>query len=321
MRTMWRAFRVANALGRSMMPLISKSFDDLIIFEDVDARTIPAGLLQVVSPRESAFTYAKSWCAAGRRPIDPVHLAVRPRAYASAPAHLPFILYDSSPDAWGKGILQTAFPDHTFRQIDFLAAAGPERTGSLQTGFNPEEGPRGWRPAVTQIRQLPPVDITQLADLMSAAEAQEGGDPAPEHIQLLFRGSADVGGARPKSRVMKDGDGWIAKFPIPSDPFDDPRAEALSLDLAAACKIEVPDHDMLELRGKAVLLVKRFDRGPQGERHGYMSAATLVGEKPGGNDDGSTYTYADVAIRARKFGFAPCEEDVFRRVLFYAFIH
>lgn len=304
-----------------MTPLTSKTFDELVVFEEVADGTAPAGLLEVVSPRESAFTYAKSWREAKRRPIDPVNLAVRDRAYPSAPANLPLILYDSSPDAWGKSILQTAFPDHNFRQIDFLAAAGPERTGSLQTGFKAEEGPRSWRPAVTQIRQLPPVDMMQLEDLMAAADAQENGTAAPEHIQLLFRGSPDVGGARPKSRVIKNGEGWIAKFPGNMDPFDDPRAEAISLDLAAECKIDTPPHDLIEVLGKAAVLVKRFDRGSKGERYGYMSAATLVGERPGGNDDGSTYTYADVAIRARKFGFAPCEEQIFRRVLFYAFIH
>ncbi|MCC6913495.1 MAG: type II toxin-antitoxin system HipA family toxin [Rhodospirillaceae bacterium] len=321
MKTISWDFQVANVLARSMTPLTSKTFDKLIIFEDVAGATTPAGLLQVVSPRESAFTYATSWRQAGRRPIDPVNLSVRPRAHHSAPASLPLVLYDSCPDGWGKGILESAFPDHRFRPVDYLAAAGHERTGSLQVGFDVAEGPRSWRPSVTQIRELPPLDMMHLEDLMAAAKAQEEGEAAPEHIQLLFRGSADVGGVRPKARLMKNGEGWIAKFPGIADPFDDPRAEALSLDLAAECKIDVPEHDMIELRKKAVLLVKRFDRGPQGRRYGYMSAATLVGEMPGGNDDGSTYTYADVAIGARKFGFAPCEEEIFRRMVFYAFIH
>lgn len=40
-----------------MTPLTSKTFDQLVVFEEVAGGTRPAGLLEVVSPRESAFTY------------------------------------------------------------------------------------------------------------------------------------------------------------------------------------------------------------------------------------------------------------------------
>ena len=302
-----------------MAPWISETFDNLYIFAEADGETMPAARLEAIGRQDSKFVYGKRWQERKGHPIDPVHLPVRGRPYASTPFAIPLILFDACPDGWGKEILQAAFPLHLFRTVDFLAAAGSDRTGALQTGFDPKDGPRSWLPSDMAMLPLPPAGIQNLADLMSAAAALEDGRPDPGHLQWLLRGSGDVGGARPKARIAKDGHGWIAKFAAKGDPFDDPRVEAMSLDLAAACGIDVPAHELIEVMNKAVLLVKRFDRSATGERHDYMSAASLVGQGPGVY--WSEYTYADVAIAARKAHFEPCEKEIFRRLLFYAFIH
>jgi len=165
---------------------------------------------------------------------------------------------------------------------------------------------------------VPDADAS-LEALLNAAEAVDSGQAQAHHLHLLFRSSADVGGARPKARIRRDGRSWIAKFPAQGDHFDDPRLEAVCLDLAAACGIETPDHDIVRILTRSVLLVERFDRDPLGERYGYMSAATLAQQPPG--EYATRATYAEVAALAREAGIQPCEDQLFRRLLFNCFIH
>ena len=133
------------------------------------------------------------------------------------------------------------------------------------------------------------------------------------------RGSADIGGARPKTRIRRGDRSWIAKFPALGDQFDDPRLEAVCLDLAVACGIETPEHDVIRVAGRSVLLVYRFDRGPEGQRYGYVSAGTLTGQPPG--EYATRSSYADLAATARENGIRPCESQLFRRLLYNCFIH
>jgi serine/threonine-protein kinase HipA len=65
----------------------------------------------------------------------------------------------------------------------------------------------------------------------------------------------------------------------------------------------VPEHKIVDIAGRSVLLVKRFDRGPAGERVGYMSAGTLVGAEP--TTIATSVTYADIAAAARAPAAAP----------------
>jgi hypothetical protein len=124
------------------------------------------------------------------------------------------------------------------------------------------------------------------------------GQATTAHLRLLFRSGADIGGARPKTHFRRaDSSPWIAKFRAWGDAFDDPRMECVCLGLARACGIEVPDHDLVDVAGRSVLLVRRFDRAGNGGRLGYMSAATLTGTAP------SSYTvdtsHAELANQAR----------------------
>nr|WP_247887439.1 type II toxin-antitoxin system HipA family toxin [Azospirillum sp. SYSU D00513] len=268
--------------------------------------------------RRSFFRYATSWLRnPDAPPLVPALLPKRNKAVRSDPFEVPLPFHDAGPDGWGKSILAAAFPNTTFGMGEFLAAAGDERTGDLGFGPTPEEGPQRFEPEEPFL-DLPGADET-LEELMEAAESVEEGRAERHHLRLLFRSSADVGGARPKARVQRDGRGCIAKFPARGDPFDDPKAEAVCLSLAGACGIEVPGHETVRIAGRTVLLVERFDRAPDGRRFGYMSAGTLLGHPPDAYH--TRHSYADVAVRAREIGARPCEADLYRRLLFNAFIH
>jgi serine/threonine-protein kinase HipA len=104
------------------------------------------------------------------------------------------------------------------------------------------------------------------------------------------------------------------------DPFDDPRMEAVCLSLARACGIEVPDHKLTKAGRHSVLLMRWFDRHNDGNKKSrYISAATLLREDP--NEYRTGYSYANLAVRARKVGMAPCGKELFARLLFNCFIH
>lgn len=69
-----------------------------------------------------------------------------------------------------------------------------------------------------------------------------------------------MGGARPKA-VVEDKDGlWIAKFNRPDDPWNNARVEHAMLLLARACGLTTAESRVVDVAGRDVLLVKRFDR-------------------------------------------------------------
>jgi serine/threonine-protein kinase HipA len=300
--------------------------DRLVMFASRGGPPAPVGELTMEgggARRLSHFRFAGSWLDAPDPPLlFPAGPVPRRKAIASAPHEVPLAFHDAAPDGWGKTILRYAYPAQMFGMAEYLAAAGDDRTGELQFGPSPEEGPARWLPPGDPLADLPAGPET-LEDLLAAAAAVEAGEADRHHVRLLLGSGADVGGARPKARIRKvdaaQGDGgqgdteWIAKFPATGDPFDDPRVEALCLSLAARCGIEVPDHELIPISGKSVLLVRRFDRD-QGHRLGYCSAATLLGQPA--VDYSTDAAYADIAIRARTVGIRPCEGDLFRRLLF-----
>ena len=293
--------------------------DRLVVFATFGGNAIPAGEL-VFEGRErtmSFFRYAESWLKRDSAyPLLP-SLPLRRRAVPSVPYALPLAFYDAAPDGWGRSVLAQAFPSQVWGMGEVLAAAGDDRTGELRFGPRPDAPPEQFVPG-TPLIDIPDGSAT-LGDLMEAAEAVDAGRPRSHHLQLLFRSSADTGGARPKAHIRDGGIDWIAKFPAQDDPFDDPRVEAACLDLAEICGITTPPRDVVRVGGRSALLVRRFDRGPQGRRYGFMSAATLVGQPPA--KYATATTYADLAASARRAGIDPCERDLFRRGLFNSIIH
>jgi serine/threonine-protein kinase HipA len=307
----------ASVLVEKKMWQISKGrLDRIVVFIERDGASVPVGELLLEGGerrRISHFRFARSWLGQPQIPIlFPAGPLPRRKATASAPHEIPLAFYDASPDGWGKTVLSYAYPMQFFGPAEYLAAAGDYRTGELLFGPSPEEGPQRWIPPGEALADLPAGPET-LEEIVAAAAAVEAGEAERHHVKLLLKSGADVGGARPKARIRRGDTEWIAKFPAAGDPFDDPRVEALCLSLAARAGIIVPEHELIQVAGKSVLLVRRFDRD-QKRRLGYCSAATLLGQPA--VDYGTQAAYADIAIRARAAGIQPCEADLFRRLIF-----
>ena len=80
-----------------------------------------------------------------------------------------------------------------------------------------------------------------------------------------------------------------------------------------AAGIQTPARRLLDVAGRAVLLVGRFDRGEEGRAFAYLSAGTLLGEPS--VDHATNRTYADIAEVARRIGVREAPQQVFRRFL------
>lgn len=262
--------------------------------------------------RIGRFAYGSTFLASKeRRPIDPTGLPPTGKWKPAAPEEVHLAFHDVGPDGWGKGILTQAFPGLELGMPEFLALGGLSRTGDLAFGPTPD-APETWAPEDKPALVLP-ADEDSLEDLLAAAESVDAGEAPRHHLARLIRHGSDVGGARPKARLRSDGKEWIAKFPTWGDAFDDPRAEAVCLDVAEAAGLAVPERELRVVAGKSVLLVSRFDRSAAGARHSYLSAGTLLNEPV--QNYGTRFTYVDIAAAARRIGVPSPEREMFRRLL------
>lgn len=133
-----------------------------------------------------------------------------------------------------------------------------------------------------------------------------------------------MGGARPKA-VVEDADGlWISKFNCPDDSWNNARVEHAMLLLARACGLSTADSRVVEVGGRDVLLVKRFDR--EKSRDGYLrtrmvSALTLLRAEDTYRSRGK-WSYVLLAEELRRVCAEPAQNaaELFRRMCFNALI-
>lgn len=115
-----------------------------------------------------------------------------------------------------------------------------------------------------------------------------------------------------------DGPVAIAKFPsAASDTWNVMAWEKVALDLARRAGITVPDSELLNLAGRHVLLVDRFDRTPAGARIGYVSAMTMLEAA-----DGDQRSYLEIAETIEQTSSRATRDlaELWRRVVFNVLI-
>jgi len=97
-------------------------------------------------------------------------------------------------------------------------------------------------------------------------------------VNLLLVGTS-MGGARPKTVVEDEAGLWVAKFNLATDAWNSARVEHAMLMLARRCGLTTADSRVVEVGGRDVLLVRRFDREkvPDGYLRARMvSALTML---------------------------------------------
>ena len=134
-----------------------------------------------------------------------------------------------------------------------------------------------------------------------------------EDLELIFAPGSSLGGARPKSSVIdQHGHLSIAKFPKETDSYSLETWEEIALRLADRAGIVTPDHQLIRVAGKPVLLSRRFDRD-QGGRIPFLSAMSMTGSR-----DGQQGCYPEIVDALAQNG-AKAKEDavaLYRRMVF-----
>jgi serine/threonine-protein kinase HipA len=278
-----------------------------------------------------SFKYAKAWLdKAEAFAFDPDLTLDEGHQYPSADRSNFGIFADSSPDRWGRVLMQrreNARARHegvrarTLTEWDFLLGVHDEtRLGALR--FKLPGGPyvdsdtRFAVPPLTSLRELQAASLQFERHLND----EEHPDYAKWLAQLIAPGSS-LGGARPKASVRDEkGTLCIAKFPSRQDTRDIGAWELVAHSLARKAGIQVPAAKALHFEESAftTFLVERFDRTAKGARIAFVSAMTLTQRSDG---DGASYLELVDLLQSRGANTLADSEQLFRRVLLNIRIH
>lgn len=287
----------------------------------VDRRGVPEG----------RFVYGRSYL---ERPnavaLDPVELKLAPRTYATASMAGVFgALRDASPDFWGRRVIQRHLGKAQPSEMQYLLYSPDDRAGALGFGLNATPP----APKRTFNRTLDLATVQAIADSIVADEDQPvAATAAPvvgtgadhEQVEELLVIGTSMGGARPKA-VVEDDDGlWIAKFNRPDDPWNSARVEHAMLTLARACGLVTAESRIVEVAGRDVLLVKRFDREKTdaGYRRARMVSALTLLRAEDTYQSREKWSYVLLAEELRRVCAEPQQNtaELFRRMCFNALI-
>lgn len=270
---------------------------------------------------EGRFVYGRSYLERPDAvPLDPVELKLAPRVYSTAALGGVFgAIRDASPDYWGRRLIERHLGLAQPSELQYLLHSPDDRAGALGFGLNqvPPAPRRHFN------RTLDLAELQRVADAILAREGDGDLGDAGQVENLLLLGTS-MGGARPKA-VVEDEEGlWVAKFNRPDDPWDSAKVEHAMLVLARACGLDVAQSRVVEVAGRSVLLVKRFDR--QKVDDGYMrarmiSALTLLRAEDT-HRSRERWSYVALAEELRRACAEPGNNarELFRRMCFNALI-
>jgi serine/threonine-protein kinase HipA len=282
----------------------------------VDRRGVPEG----------RFVYGRSYL---ERPnavaLDPVELKLAPRTYATVAMGGVFgALRDASPDHWGRRVIQRHLGKAQPGEMDYLLHSPDDRAGAL--GFGLHQTPPAPRRSFNQTLDL--ATVQRIADTLVTDEHPPvaGGADEADHDQVerLMLIGTSMGGARPKA-VVEDDDGlWLAKFNRPDDAWNSARVEHAMLTLARACGLLTAQSRVVDVAGRDVLLVKRFDREKTqaGYRRARMVSALTLLRAEDTYQARDKWSYVLLAEELRRVCSEPAAHaaELFRRMCFNTLI-
>jgi serine/threonine-protein kinase HipA len=156
----------------------------------------------------------------------------------------------------------------------------------------------------------------QLGVLMEAADLVAQNLPLPPALDLALLHGSSVGGARPKA-VLTGGHGdVIAKFSSSTDTYPVVKGEYVAMELARRADLDVASVDLVQVMGREVLLVERFDRIRGTKQKRAMVSALSILEL---DEMMARYaSYADLAqiIRERFTDARATLRELFARITF-----
>lgn len=221
------------------------------------------------------FNYGRSYL--GRRNAIPLYLPELPlRPGVIEPLGgltMPGAINDAGPDAWGQRVVMAHLlgagahdgDPALFGPLTYLLRPGTDRIGALD--FQEQADVYVSRDEMT----------APLEDLMEAADRVGEGRPLPPALDIALLHGSSIGGARPKALLRADAGDLIAKFSSSTDTYAIVKGEFAAMELARRAGLDVASVDLVDVMGREVLLVKRFDRVPgTQQRRALVSALTIL---------------------------------------------
>jgi serine/threonine-protein kinase HipA len=270
---------------------------------------------------EGRFVYGRTYL---ERPnavaLDPVELKLSTRTYATVALGGVFgALRDASPDYWGRRVIQRHLRKAQLGELEYLLYSPDDRAGALGFGLN--QVPPAPKRAFNQTLDLGKMQA--VADAIMADEDVPAG-AAPEQVENLMLIGTSMGGARPKAVVEDKAGLWIAKFNRADDAWNSARVEHAMLVLARACGLDAAESRVVEVAGRDVVLVKRFDRErtPDGYRRARMVSALTLLRAEDTHRSRDRWSYVLLAEEVRRICVDPARNaaELFRRMCFNALI-
>ena len=241
-----------------------------------------------------------------RLQIDPAIGLFEGPQFPAAPHDKFGAFADSSPDRWGRVLMDRRFerdmragvvPRGTrLHESDYLLGVHDlYRVGAFRFRLDDEGDFLDNRIRVA----APPFAEIHELERASRALEEDVDNAAPEGrewLRLLIAPGGSLGGARPKASVADDkGRLYIAKFPSARDDYDVGGWEMVVNALAVGCGLSVAEAEARKFASDYhCFIVRRFDRTPTGRRLHFASAMTMTGHADG--DDASTgVSYLELA--------------------------
>jgi serine/threonine-protein kinase HipA len=268
----------------------------------------------------SAFVYGKNWLA---RPdafaLDPLHLPLEEKIFHPKKTNGPInVLADAGVDNWGRRLITATHKRVPHNFVEWLLASGGRGVGCLMFSASRTQLKTPTLPILIDV-------LTQYLEVAQTVLDHPENKISKEWVKLLEHGTS-MGGARPKTLVIHQGEEYIAKFNRRDDGVRNlARVEKLTMDLAIQCGICVATTSLIHNgEEEDILLVKRFDWVEDSlSRLHYISGHSLLNFAHVSKEDYSgDYSYMGLAKVIQKISAAPKEdaEELFRRMVFNGFV-
>jgi serine/threonine-protein kinase HipA len=265
------------------------------------------------------LVYGKSYLARHDAvPLEPLELPLLEQTFETTHLNGVFgALRDASPDFWGRRVIERHAGKPMLTELDYLLHSPDDRAGALSFGLGASPPP-----PLRKYNQT--LELEHLQSLADAILSGGSNGPVGAQLEELLLVGTSMGGARPKT-VVEDVDGlWLAKFNRPDDKWNNARVEHAMLALATECGVQAAVSKIVNVAGRDVLLVKRFDR--RKIEGGYLrarmvSALTLLraDETPSSRGRWSYPELVEALRRASSTAQSDARE-LFRRACFNALI-
>jgi serine/threonine-protein kinase HipA len=272
-----------------------------------------------------SFEFDPEWLELSQaRTLDPaLRLGPGPQ-YVSAGRENFGLFLDSSPDRWGRVLMQRreaqlaraeGRKERRLLELDYLLGVyDGHRLGGLR--FRVGDGP--YLDDDADIASPPWTSLRELEHASLRLEDDDTESPeAAKWLRMLVAPGRSLGGARPKASVVDaQGQLWIAKFPSSRDSDDVGAWESVVAALARSAGVTVADNERRRFGSRHhTFLARRFDRVGGGQRLHFCSAMTLLERREG--EAGASYL--DLANVLTQHGAEPAGdlEQLWRRLVFF----